>query len=99
MPFTFNPFTGNFDNIIKQTEPAKEIFTLAAGDITNGYVDLTQEALDDSVRVTPIGGMEQEITADYTLSVVSGVTRVTFAGDLAAELQAGDKLQVAYLYR
>jgi hypothetical protein len=99
MPFTFNPFTGNFDNIITANQAAKEIFTLAAGDITNGYVDLTNEAINDSIRVTPIGGMEQEVTADYTLSVVSGVTRVTFAGDLAAELIAGDKLQVAYLYR
>lgn len=76
----------------------KEIFTLSAGDISNGYVDLAQAALSGSIRVTPIDGIEQEEGVDFTLSVPASVTRVTFAGDLSSLLVAGDKLQVAYSY-
>lgn len=76
----------------------REVLTLVAGDITNGYVDLAQEALADSVMVTPAGGPLQEPGVDYTESVPAAVTRITFAGDLAAELVAGDKLIIQYEY-
>lgn len=75
-----------------------EVFTLAAGDITNGYVEIAQEALSGSIMVHPKGGPVQVETDDYTLSVPVAVTRVTFAGDLASELAAGDKLVVKYSY-
>lgn len=73
-------------------------FTLIAGDITNGYVDLVHEAEAGSVKVHPVGGLMQDQVEDYTLSVVSNVTRITFAGDLSTYLAAGDKLQVYYSY-
>lgn len=77
--------------------PRQEIITLIAGDITNGYVDLALEASDnDSVIVTPKGAPMQESGVDFTLSVVSNKTRITFAGDLLL-LEAGDKLMVQYL--
>lgn len=70
-----------------------EIITLISTDITNGYIDLAQTptALLD---VTPVGGLKQEETTDYTLST----NRLTFAGDLATLLVAGDKLMVTYVY-
>lgn len=74
-----------------------EIFTLSGTDITNGYVDLAQEA-SEVLSVTPVGGLKQEEAVDYTLSVVSSVTRVTFAGDLSSLLASGDKLMVTYLF-
>lgn len=77
-----------------------EVKTLIAGDITAGYIDLGYKALADSVMVTPVGGPLQVPTVDYTLNYTGGtggVTRVTFAGDLAAKLVATDKLAISYL--
>ena len=78
-------------------DPELEIITLIADDITNGYVDLGFTAMAGSVSVTPVGGPLQQYGVDYTLSVVSSKTRITFAGDLAAILIAGHKLMVSYL--
>lgn len=72
----------------------KEVITLVAQDITNGYVDLAQTPLAGSLQIVPKGGPVQEEGADYT---VSGA-RVTFAGDLATLLAAGDKLLIQYAY-
>lgn len=71
-----------------------QTFTLSAGDVTNGYIDLAFEA-EDVIEVTPKGFPPQHPGDDYTLSVVSSVTRLTFAGDMLS-LIAGDKLKVAY---
>lgn len=74
--------------------------TLSAGDITNQYVDLGFQAMVGSVMVAPKGGPKQTLTDDYTLSYTGGsggVTRLTFAGDLASTLVAGHKLMVNYL--
>ena len=73
---------------------AVETFTLTAGDITNGYVELATEA-EDIIHVTPKGFPVQHPVDDYTTSVVLGKTRVTFAGDMLL-LEAGDKLSIAY---
>jgi hypothetical protein len=77
----------------------KESITLVSGDITNQYVDLLFEAEADSVNLSIDGVMQYE-GVDYTLSVVSNKTRITFAGDLAtagnAALIAGDVLRVQY---
>lgn len=76
--------------------PREEILTLVAQDITNGYIDLAMQASSDaSISVTPKNGPMQEKGVDYTLSVVSNKTRITFAGDLLA-LAADDKLIVRY---
>lgn len=73
---------------------AIETFTLSAGDITNGYIDLAVEA-EDVIEVTPKGFPPQHPVDDYTLSVVALKTRITFAGDMLS-LIAGDKIKVAY---
>lgn len=75
-----------------------EQFTLDSTDIANGYVDLAQQAENGSVIVWPDGAVPQRQGTDYTLSVEGGVTRVTFAGDLASTLADGDVLIVKYAY-
>ncbi|MDZ4810761.1 MAG: hypothetical protein SGI96_21200 [Bacteroidota bacterium] len=79
----------------------KESITLVAGDITNQYVDLAQETVANSL-ILQFGGVVQIEGVDYTLSVVSSVTRITFAGDLAtagaSELIATDILRAQYAY-
>lgn len=83
--------------------PTKESFTLGAGDITNQYVDLANIATASSIRLFVVGGPEQVEGSDYTVSLTGGaggMTRLTFAGDLAtagdAELVATDIVKVAY---
>lgn len=80
----------------------KENLTLNGTDITNQYKDLAFEAVPESIdlKVTGAGAVEG---VDYTLSVVSNVTRITFAGDLAtggaAALISGDILNIQYQVR
>jgi hypothetical protein len=62
----------------------KENKTLVAGDISNGYVDLSVECKTDTVHVG-LEGLGYAIEGvDYTVSVESSVTRITFAGDFIA---------------
>lgn len=76
----------------------KERFVLSAGDITNGYVDCAFTAMADTMMVSTGGVLHNEgVGEDYTLSVVSGKTRITFEPDLAAMLVAGDDIYVQYL--
>ena len=77
----------------------EEGFTLTGTDITNGYVDLAKIASRDSVQIFPRYGIKQKANVDFTVSYTGGTggkTRVTFAGDLATILEAGDILDVAY---
>ena len=74
------------------------VITLTGTDITNGYVDLAHPAVQSSIEVTPKGAPLQEFGVDFTLSVPVTNTRVTFAGDLSANLASGDKLIIHYLY-
>lgn len=79
----------------------KENFVLSSTDISNGYIDLSNEAIVKSVRfyVGRLAGFEGE---DYELSVVGGITRITFIGSFASggseEMSVGDKIKVAYSY-
>jgi hypothetical protein len=79
----------------------KESLTLNGTDITNQYKDLAFEAKPDSLLLV-VSGVVQSETDDYTLSIVSDVTRITFAGDLAtagaSALISGDVLKVQYQY-
>jgi hypothetical protein len=80
---------------------AQEDFTLIAGDITNGYVDLAETVNTGSVILTPSGGPMQIEGIDYTLSDGGGFTRVTFAGDLISgdsALVATDVIHIKYSY-
>lgn len=96
----------NGSNNLEALKAHSEKITLSAGDITNQYVDLAFAAYSAaSISFTPVGGIEQEQAVDYTVSLAGGaggVTRITFAGDLAtagaAELVAADKIVVKYSY-
>lgn len=76
---------------------AREVFTLSGTDVSNGFVDLAENAIPASV-VVMAGGLIHEFTTDFTLSVPASVTRVTFAGDLASTLAASDVVQINYEY-
>lgn len=80
----------------------KKDITLVAGDITNQYVDLDFVARTDSINMS-ISGIMQVQGSDYTVNYTGGaggVTRITFAGDLAtggaSELVATDILNFQY---
>lgn len=73
--------------------------TLNGTDITNGYVDLTKVASRDSVLLFPRFGIKQNKVTDYVVSYTGGAggkTRVTFAGDLASIVEAGDILDINF---
>ena len=76
----------------------KESFTLSSTDISNGYVDLANEAVANSI-VGFIGRLAIHQTEDFTVSVVSSVTRITFGALIGAGPEApveGDKLFFTY---
>lgn len=76
-------------------------FDLTATDISNGYIDLAHEAVANSISafVDRLAIHQEE---DFTISVVGGVTRITFAGDLVSpgqsQLDANDNIYVRYQY-
>jgi hypothetical protein len=78
----------------------KEAFTLSAGDIANAYIDCGHLAAADTMMVMS-GGVVHIEGESYTLSIVGGVTRITFIGDLVdpspSKLEAGDKVHIQYL--
>ena len=77
----------------------KEKHVLVQADIDNGYVDLEQEAMEKSV-VASVGRLMIQEGDDYTLTVQSGVTRLTFTGEPGQEkLAAGDVIYVKYMYK
>lgn len=78
----------------------KEVFTLSATDIANGYVDCAHLAAADTMLLMSGGVVHQEVES-YLLSEVGGVTRITFTGDLIApsetQLLEGEKVYIQYL--
>lgn len=100
----------NGSNQVEALTPAQQNITLSGTDITNQYVDLAQpvfgsSASVNSISLSVVGGPEQQKTVDYTVALTGGsggVTRVTFAGDLAtgggAALIATDILMFTYSY-
>ncbi|RTL05229.1 hypothetical protein EKK58_08760 [Candidatus Dependentiae bacterium] len=95
-PYTLGSTTLSF---FKLNEWNKESLTLNGTDITNGYKDLAFEAVTESLNLH-VNGQYFHETDDYTLSTVSSVTRLTFAGQLAsggdAALVDGDVLKLKY---
>ena len=75
----------------------RDFYTLNAGDISNGYINLPQEALTNSLQVHVVGGLLQKPITDFTESLDGAVTRVTFAGDML-NLIAGDEVIFYYEY-
>jgi hypothetical protein len=78
--------------------PKEYIYTILAGDIINGYIDLPHGAEAESIKLCPTGGPKQVSGTDFTISIVSNVSRITWAGDLASRIAAADELQVSYSY-
>ena len=80
----------------------KQKIIIAAEDITNGYIDLTKLSLDKSI-IAFVNRLAIHETVDYTLSVVAGKTRITFAGEIAvggvSELEVGDIIWISYQYQ
>lgn len=94
----------NGSNEIEGLKSKIDSFTLIAGDITNQYVDLSEVAADSSVELF-VSGIRQVPGTDFTLNYTGGsggVTRLTFAGELAtagaAALVATDVLHVQLKY-
>lgn len=79
---------------------AKATFTLTAQNITDGYIDLADLAKANSTILKSGGVVHEEGAAEsYTVSTVSGVSRITFLNDLVSgstALIAGDKVYVQY---
>lgn len=73
----------------------REVITLSAQNITDGYVEAANPVIANTLMVTPIGGIPQEPGVDYTESIVVTNTRITFAGDLLG-LVEGEKLLITY---
>lgn len=100
----------NGSNQVEALQPAEERITLSGTDITNQYVDLAHpifgsNASSNSATLFVVGGPMQLKTVDYTVSLTGGgggVTRISFAGDLAtggaAALVATDILVIDYEY-
>jgi hypothetical protein len=79
----------------------KEVKTMSSTDVSNAYVDMAGEAMPNTMLVSVSGTVQYE-GEDYSLSVVGGVTRVTFTGDLTpdgdgAALVVGDKVHFQYM--
>jgi hypothetical protein len=75
-------------------------YTLTSTDITNGYVDLDHVAKNESVHVF-LDRLACHESDDYTLSVVSGVTRVTFTNSFKTSEEGpgeGDLFRCGYAY-
>jgi hypothetical protein len=74
---------------------------LTSTDISNGYVDLPHEAVSGSV-IAFVDRLAIHETEEFTVSVVGGVTRITFAGPLVSpgqqSLDANDNVFVKYQY-
>lgn len=74
---------------------AEEVVTLTATDVnTNGYYDLANTPIAESLTVYPDDGPVQRPGSDYTVST----NRVTFAGDLSSTLVAGSVIIFRYAY-
>jgi hypothetical protein len=84
-------------NDLETLKKNTQVITLVAGDITAGYIDLAFLSYSNKVDMFA-GGLAQLSGTDYTLSTEGGVTRVTFAGDMATLLAAGDVIVAAYEY-
>lgn len=82
----------------------KEKKVLSAGDISNQYIDLAYAAKAYSTMVFVQGGAGGYMHEgdDFTVSVVGGVTRISFAGDFGTggttALDSSDVLYVQYQY-
>jgi len=80
------------------TDFHKQAITLSATDITNQYVDLSVQAIAQSCNIFVGERVALFESLDYSISIVGGVTRVSFSGPSASggaeELVAGQVLYI-----
>jgi hypothetical protein len=104
----------NGSNNLEALKQVVYAYTITATDITNQYVDLVTgnglpssapaygtSALSNSVSIQPVGAPMQSKGVDFTVALTGGAggsTRISFAGDLAANLVAGDIVNIQYSY-
>ena len=74
----------------------RENITLSAGDITNGYIDLQEQAIDASI-IFMVDGLMSRYGVDYTVAPEGGVTRINFSGHVPP-LASGDVVYIQYQY-
>lgn len=80
---------------------AKSAYTLSSTDVSSGYVDLGHVAITASVNVF-LDRLALHEGDDYTMSIVSGKTRVTFTSSFMASEEAaatGDLFRCSYAYK
>ncbi len=79
----------------------KEKIVITASHISNQYITLQHHARKDSIQAHA-GRVAIHAEDDYTVSVVSNETRLTFVGDIAAggasELEVDDVIYIYYTY-
>lgn len=81
--------------------PNRETFALSGGDIGNGYLDLAFTAVNATVNpivqgAGPLIGGSIAAGDDYEMSVVAGVTRVTFSPGVVGLWVATQRVQIQY---
>lgn len=78
-----------------------ETYILNAQDVDNGYLDLQEKAIPNSINAF-VDRLAIHETSDYTVSEVGGVTRLTFIDSLVTlyqeKLSPGDVIRVKYAY-
>jgi len=78
-----------------------EILTITSGILGNKYVDLAEvPTTPTAVQVTPVGGIEQEYTIDFTV-ITNGslIKRLNWSAlGLQSLLEENDKIIVSYTY-
>jgi hypothetical protein len=78
----------------------EEVITVSSTDITNQYIDLAHTVRPNTLVFTFYRKMI--LGDDYTISTVSGKTRVTFSGDIASAgvsaIVSGEKVAFNYYY-
>jgi multidrug efflux pump subunit AcrA (membrane-fusion protein) len=87
-------------DVISETLLKKEEVTLSAQNITDGYVELAGTGIIADSMVASIDRLNVFENEDFNLSVVDGVTRMTFLNSFAAggdeAVEAGEKLRLTY---
>jgi hypothetical protein len=91
--------SGRLD-VLEAVLPRKESMEVSAEQASQGYIDLSMQAMEHSVHMF-VGPLYAVEGIDYEVSVEGGVTRITFMGQLAlggeSEIVAGDQIQVKYM--
>lgn len=82
---------------------ARETFVITAPDIVNGYLDLANTSIDDSVSSIvqgsgPLIGGSIAAGDDFEMSVVGPITRVTFSPGTVAGWVVNQRVQIQYQF-